>query len=254
MALRFLSAACTHVGNVRKLNEDAYCEHAAAGVWCVADGMGGYDAGEVAANMVADAVSESLQRVQLEPDLNGRVAVVKQAIQSVNTRLTVERTQSPDSGMMGCTVVALIAEGQECACVWAGDSRFYLLRDAGLYQLSTDHSVVQELLDTGMIQPEEVDSHPRRHVITRAVGANAVLELDYIALDLLPGDVLLLCSDGLHSELSPERIMSILSAPQDCHTKATRLVESVLSGNANDNVTVTVIAVESVAKGMLLRE
>lgn len=244
MALRFLSAACTHVGNVRKLNEDAYCEHAAAGVWCVADGMGGYDAGEVAANMVADAVSESLQRVQLEPDLNGRVAVVKHAIQSVNARLTVERTQSPDSGMMGCTVVALIADGQECACVWAGDSRLYLLRDAGLYQLSTDHSVVQELLDKGMIQPEEAESHPRRHVITRAVGANAELELDYIALDLLPGDVLLLCSDGLHSEISPERIMSILSAPQDCHTKATRLVESVLSGNANDNVTVTVVAVE----------
>lgn len=244
MSLRFDSAVCSHVGNVRTLNEDAFCEHADDGVWCVADGMGGYDAGEVASNMVVSAVSDVVRNAAAVSDLNQKVSLIRDAILGVNTQLTVERTQSPDSGMMGCTVLALITREHECACVWAGDSRLYLLRDNGLYQLSTDHSVVQELLASGVISPEETDSHPQRHVITRAVGAHVKLELDYLAFDLMPRDVLLLCSDGLHSEISADQIMSILSLAEDSHTKATRLVETVLSGPGKDNVTVTVIAVE----------
>ena len=244
MSLQFDSAACSHVGNVRKLNEDAFCDHAADGVWCVADGMGGYDAGEVASNMVVTAVSAAVTSAVAAADLNQKVSLIREAIQGVNTQLTVERTQSPDSGMMGCTVLALITRDLECACVWAGDSRLYLLRDNGLYQLSTDHSVVQELLDSGVISSEEMDSHPQRHVITRAVGAHVTLELDYLAFDLMSQDVLLLCSDGLHSEISADQIMAILASDQDSHSKATRLVESVLSGPGKDNVTVTVIAVE----------
>ncbi|RLU03240.1 MAG: serine/threonine-protein phosphatase [Ketobacter sp.] len=243
MSFRFDSAACSHAGNVRKLNEDAFCEHAASGVWCVADGMGGYDAGEVASNMVVSAVSDAVRNVASASDLNAKVSLIRDAIQRVNTQLTVERTQSPDSGMMGCTVLALITREQECACVWAGDSRLYLFRDNGLYQLSTDHSVVQELLDSGVISVEEVEYHPQRHVITRAVGAHVQLELDYLAFDLMPQDVLLLCSDGLHSEITADQIMAILSSTEDSHNKATRLVESVLSGPGKDNVTVNVITV-----------
>ena len=232
------------MGNVRELNEDAYCDHAAEGVWCLADGMGGYEAGEVASNMVVTAVSDAVEQAASTTNLNKKVAFVTAAIQSANTCLTQERTMAPNSGVMGCTVLALVTANTECACVWAGDSRLYLLRERGLYQLSKDHSVVQELLDKGMIAADELETHPQRHVITRAVGADADLELDFLALDLLPDDVLMLCSDGLYSEIGPDQIMSILSSAEDCDTKASRLLESVLSGAANDNVTVNVIEVQ----------
>lgn len=244
MSLRYQSAALSHVGNVRELNEDAFCDHTSNGVWCIADGMGGYDAGEVAAAMVTDAVTQAASTLEDNPSLQQKVDAVTSAIQSVNNQLTIERTLSSDSPMMGCTVIAVVAQKQECACVWAGDSRLYLLRDNGLYQLSKDHSVVQELLDNGVIADEDLSTHPQRHVITRAVGADAQLELDYLAIDLLPADVLLLCSDGLYSELKPDQIMSVLSAPVECEAKASRLIEAVLSGSANDNVTVNIIEVE----------
>lgn len=244
MSLRYKSAAQSHVGNVRKLNEDAFCDHSEQGIWCIADGMGGYDAGEVAAAMVVNAVTRVAAGASDSLSLQQKVNSVSDAIYGVNTQLTEERTLSADSPMMGCTVVALMTRDRECACVWAGDSRLYLYRDNGLYQISKDHSVVQDLLDSGIIVTEEADSHPQRHVITRAVGADALLELDYAALDLLPQDVLLLCSDGLHSELLPDQIMSVLAAPVACDVKAARLIETVLAGNAHDNVTVNVIAVE----------
>ena len=244
MSFHYQSAVRSHVGNVRELNEDAYCDHAEQGIWCIADGMGGYEAGEVASNMVVNAVSDAVDKVVAATDLDQKVAGLTAAIQSANTCLTQERTLAPDSGVMGCTVLAVVISGAECACVWAGDSRLYLLRENGLYQLSKDHSVVQELLDKGLIAADERETHPQRHVITRAVGANPELELDFLALDLLPDDVLMLCSDGLYSEIGPDLIMSILSSTEDCDTKASRLLESVLSAAARDNVTVSVIEVE----------
>ncbi|AUM14337.1 PP2C family protein-serine/threonine phosphatase [Ketobacter alkanivorans] len=244
MNLRYQSAALSHVGNVRELNEDAFCDDTGSGVWCVADGMGGYDAGEVASAMVVNAVTQAASTLNDTPTLQQKVEAISNAIQSVNDQLTQERTLTADSSMMGCTVIALMTQEQEGACVWAGDSRLYLLRDNGLYQLSKDHSVVQELLDKGVIADQDIGTHPQRHVITRAVGADVSLELDYLAIDLLPEDVLLLCSDGLYSELQPDQIMSVLSAPVECEEKASRLIEAVLSGNASDNVTVNVIAVE----------
>ncbi|HAG95852.1 MAG: protein phosphatase [Pseudomonadales bacterium] len=249
MVLRFRSAARSHAGNVRELNEDAFCEHVEQGVWCVADGMGGHEAGEVAAQLVVEMIGQAVQGITAQADvkpaaLKDKVSCVRSAIHDANTRLTQEHTLVAGSAMMGCTVLALITGDQECACVWAGDSRLYLLREHGLYQLSKDHSVVQELLDKGLIGQEETLSHPQRHVITRAVGANPRLELDYLALDLVPNDVLLLCSDGLYSEIGPDQILSILTAADDCDTGASRLLEAVLSGPAKDNVTVNVIAVE----------
>ncbi|MCP5017093.1 MAG: serine/threonine-protein phosphatase [Ketobacter sp.] len=244
MNLRYQSAALSHVGNVRELNEDAFCDDTGSGVWCVADGMGGYDAGEVASAMVVNAVTQAASTLNDTPTLQQKVEAISNAIQSVNDQLTQERTLTADSSMMGCTVIALMTQEQEGVCVWAGDSRLYLLRDNGLYQLSKDHSVVQELLDKGVIADQDIGTHPQRHVITRAVGADVSLELDYLAIDLLPEDVLLLCSDGLYSELQPDQIMSVLSAPVECEEKASRLIEAVLSGNASDNVTVNVIAVE----------
>jgi serine/threonine protein phosphatase PrpC len=244
MMIRYQSAACSHTGNVRELNEDAFCSHPDAGIWCVADGMGGYEAGEVAAAMVVNAVSHTVAFAGDTNSLQEKVARVQDAVLSVNTELTGHSGEAAAS-MMGCTVVAVMAEGRECACLWAGDSRLYLLRDGGLYQLSKDHSVVQELLDSGIIDAEQSANHPDRNVITRAVGVDSNLELDYLTFDLADGDVLLLCSDGLHSELSAEAILAVLSAAQGSDQQANQLVATVLDGPARDNVTVGIIEVMS---------
>lgn len=241
MPLAFRSASATHAGHVRALNEDAVCDNPAQGIWCVADGMGGHEAGEVAAAMVVEALTS----LQLHDDLQCRIDRVATVIQQVNQRLTREMTITRDDQVMGCTVVALIVQGDECACLWAGDSRLYLYRDRCLYQMSRDHSLVEEMIEQGVLAPEDAATHPQRHVITRAVGVDEDLQLEQISFQLKPQDVLLLCSDGLHGELHPDTIMSILARDMDSQVMAQELIQQTLAGAARDNVTVSVITVQT---------
>lgn len=241
MPLAFRSACATHTGHVRALNEDAVCDNPAQGIWCVADGMGGHEAGEVASAMVVAA----LAHLQLHDDLPARIDRVATALQQVNIRLTREMTITHDDQVMGSTVVALIVDGDECACLWAGDSRLYLYRDQCLYQMSRDHSLVEEMIEQGMLAPDEASTHPQRHVITRAVGVDEELQLEQISFQLQPQDVLLLCSDGLHGELHPDTIMAILARDMDSQVMAQELIQQTLAGAARDNVTVSVITVQA---------
>lgn len=233
------SACASHPGHVRTLNEDACYDNPAQGIWCVADGMGGHDAGEVASAMVVQA----LARLSPCTDLQEHVDQVAATLEQVNHRLTTEMTLSHEDQVMGCTVVALIIKDDECRCLWAGDSRLYLYRDHRLYQMSRDHSLVEELIAQGLLLPEEAASHPQRHVITRAVGAGEHLQLEQISFQLQPQDVLLLCSDGLHGELHPDAIMAILARHTDIQVMARELIQQTLAGPARDNITVSVIAV-----------
>ena len=241
MTLSYRSAFATHTGHVRELNEDACCDNPDHGIWCVADGMGGHDAGEVAAAMVVNALDE----LRPHDDLAARIDLVTTALQQVNHRLTAEMTITHDDQVMGCTVVALVIEGDECACLWAGDSRLYLYRDHCLYQMSRDHSLVEEMIEQGLLQPEDAASHPQRHVITRAVGVDEELQLEQISFQLQARDVLLLCSDGLHSELHPDAIMAILEQDMDTQVMAQELIQQTLAGPARDNITVSIIAVHA---------
>lgn len=240
MSLALESASATHTGHVRTLNEDAFCDNRAQGIWCVADGMGGYEAGEVASAMLVDAI----RQLAAPATLQGAIVALQDAILRVNYRLIAELTMSGASQVMGSTVVALAIVDNECACLWAGDSRLYLYRAECLYQMSRDHSVVEELIGQGVLQPEDAAGHPQRHVITRAVGVDEALELEHISFSLQPEDVLLLCSDGLYGELHPDTIMTILAQTTDSHTKASELIRQTLAGAARDNVTVSVISVQ----------
>ena len=240
MALAYRSASASHAGHVRTLNEDAFCARPEQGIWCIADGMGGHEAGEVASAMVADAVAG----ITAQADLQTTVNAIQAAVLRVNIQLTEELTLGLQNQVMGSTVVAVAIAGDECACLWAGDSRLYLYRDGCLYQMSRDHSVVEELIEQGVIEAEEAASHPQRHVITRAVGADPELELDMISFTLQAGDVLLLCSDGLYGELDPDHIMDILAQDHESAWKAHQLIDQVLAGQARDNVTVSVIALQ----------
>lgn len=236
MSLFIQSSTVSHVGNIRELNEDAYYVSEAEGVWCLADGMGGYEAGEVASAMVVDAVAAACGAQSIEANLQS----IDSAMQQVN--LHMQRSDgSEQSSIMGSTVLVVLAMDNQCACLWAGDSRLYLYRDHLLYQMSKDHSLVQELADQGIIKEEEMQHHPKSHVITRAVGAHPELELERIYFDLLPSDQLLMCSDGLYNELSLEDIIQVLGSDQSVNEKAQSLLNQVLIGQAKDNVTVTVI-------------
>ena len=241
MTLAFRSACATHTGHVRSLNEDAFCELPEHGLWCVADGMGGHDAGEVASAMVVEALS------QLHPqdDMANRIDLVSSALQHINYRLTAEVTMTSPDQVMGCTVVVALIHEDECACLWAGDSRLYLYRGDCLYQMSRDHSVVEELIEQGVLQPEDAATHPQRHVITRAVGVDEDLQLEQISFQLQEQDVLLLCSDGLYGELQPDSIMAILAQDMDSQVMAQELIQQTLAGEARDNVTVSVITVQA---------
>ena len=196
----FSSAAATHVGRVRTSNQDAFVEASGAGLWAVADGMGGYRDGDVAARMVCDALSA------LDPALGFEDAVdaVREAMSGVNARLYAASIRPVNPIMSGSTVAILLARRTSVAALWAGDSRVYRLRQHKLVQVTTDHTWASEL----NLQPamDEAD-----HAITRAVGGEATLLLDVRRDRALIGDRYLLCSDGLTRELGAAQIASILS-------------------------------------------
>jgi serine/threonine-protein phosphatase Stp1 len=235
---RFRSWAVTHPGARRKHNEDAYVDRPDLGIWAVADGAGGHAAGEVASGMIAEAL-EAIPTGLSAPEL---LAQVRLAIEHTHIALREEaRRRGPDV-LVASTVVVMLARGDHFACLWAGDSRAYLLRHGMLRQITRDHSLVQELLEAGAIGPDEVMNHPRGNVITRAVGA----ELDEFLLDkvsdrLLSGDRFLLCSDGLCKTLPESEMASLLAAIDGTPPQA--VIDAALALDASDNVTAVMVAV-----------
>ncbi len=235
--LRWSSAALTHVGMVRKLNEDAYLTRPNLGLWVVADGMGGHAAGEVASGIIVD----TLGRMTAATDWQTFVAETQQSLREANRRIRQESAQHYQHRTIGSTAVALIVHGHQGACLWVGDSRLYRLRDRSLRQLSRDHSHVQDLVDQGLLTPEQANAHPLSNVITRALGSEESPNIDMRHFALLPGDVYLLCSDGLSKTLSDAEIAGMLASSQNSQVIAQALIHSALVRQADDNVTVVVV-------------
>ena len=235
--VRLRSWAMSHPGPKRKHNEDAYVDRPDLGVWAVADGAGGHDAGEVASGMIR----ESLEAIPVGLSASELLAEVRGRIEATHDWLRQEAARRGPDVVIASTVVVMLARGDHFACLWAGDSRAYLLRDGVLQQVSHDHSLVQELVDAGAIRPEEAESHPRANVITRAVGA----DLDDFALDKVSGrlqfgDRFLLCSDGLSKTLQEAQIAGLLGA-HDGVPPPQSLIAAALAMNASDNVTVVMV-------------
>jgi type VI secretion system protein ImpM len=227
--LHMESAGSTHPGKVRSENQDAYVALPEWGLWAVADGMGGHEAGHVASQMVRDA----LAGIGPQASLASGVSAVKAALAGVNDYLHSMSLRRVNPVVSGTTVVVLLTQGATGICLWAGDSRLYRLREDTLEQISVDHSEEEE--GTGD------DGMPRRaNVITRAVGGRDDLELDQMSFDIRLGDRMLLCSDGLYRELSQEQIAELLRSG-DAISAVETLKTHVLRGEAADNVTVVVI-------------
>jgi protein phosphatase/serine/threonine-protein phosphatase Stp1 len=231
--VRFRSWAVSHPGAVRTHNEDNYVDRPDIGLWAVADGAGGHDAGEVASQMIAETLS-SLPAGLSAAEL---LAQVRLRITATHQWLRDEAAKRGPRSVIASTLVVLLARDGHFACLWAGDSRIYLLRDGRLAQVTRDHSLVQELVDAGTITAKEAEGHPRANVITRAVGADCdPLELEKISGRLIVGDRFLLCSDGLNKTISDAELGGLLGGdgPQSA---SDRLIAEALSRRATDNVT-----------------
>jgi serine/threonine protein phosphatase PrpC len=232
------AGAATDVGRVRTNNQDQML--VTAELFAVADGMGGHAAGEVASLTAVEALKAAYQ---VKGGTDGLVAAAEHA----NRSIWQQAQGDPELHGMGTTLVAvaLVNEDDEdrLAIVNVGDSRVYLLRQGELEQLTTDHSLVQELVDDGQLTEVEATVHPQRHVLTRALGVDSEVKVDVLELLPMKGDRLLLCSDGLPRELSDIQVASILRRLADPNDAARELVSAAKNRGGNDNITVVIIDV-----------
>ncbi len=228
------SAARSHPGLRRALNEDRVVDSPADGFWAVADGMGGHVGGEQA----AERLRAALAAVRHDGHGYARLSRVVREVERVNAELWTAGGAAPGAAG-GATVVALLVHEEHYACLWAGDSRAYLLRGGRLKRLTRDHTVVQDLVDAGALNPRAVREHPLGHVVTRAVGAGEKLELERRFGPVRSGDRFLLCSDGLTACLEDPEIAARLAA-DDPHAIADALLADTLARGAPDNVSVIV--------------
>jgi serine/threonine-protein phosphatase Stp1 len=235
-SLHWVSASATHVGKVRKLNEDALLEHPQIGLWAVADGVGGASAGDWASAFTV----QSLGRSSKPDTVAGFVAEISERLGAVNGTLR-QQAKAVARQAIATTVVVLQFFDEKFACAWAGDSRLYLLRGGRLRQVNRDHSEVQEMVDRGILNSSEARKHPRGNVVTRAVGAYETLDLDLAQDRLLADDTFLLCSDGLTKTAEDNEIAAVLS--QSTEKAAGALIDLALDRGAPDNVTVVVVKV-----------
>jgi serine/threonine protein phosphatase Stp1 len=224
--------AASHAGAVRAVNQDAWLCRPDIGLFAVADGVGGN--GGVASRKVVAALD--LISASLPPE--SRITAVRTSLQRAHQALL--RDGAAAAGALASTVVVLMLHEDHFACLWAGDSRAYLLRSGELCRLTSDHSVVQDLIDAGMITEAEARLDPRRHVITRAVGAGEPqLPIQKTVGQIIRRDRFLLCSDGLYKMLEPQELVDMLSGPGDV---ARVLLDAALARQARDNVTVVFAA------------
>jgi serine/threonine protein phosphatase PrpC len=231
----FDSGSATHEGRVRSLNEDRVLVEPAAGLWLVADGMGGHNAGDVASSEIVSQMatigvpsSASDQHARFVD----RLTRANEALQAYSER--------HHGATVGSTVAALLIHDGQYRCLWLGDSRIYLARRGSIKQLSRDHSEVQELLDKGILTPDEARSFAGRNVITRAVGVQSEIEIDLVYGTVEPGDCYLLCSDGLTAHCTDADILEAVSGRR-AQSACDLLVEWTLERGATDNVSVVAV-------------
>jgi len=235
------SCALSDVGKVRKINEDAFLERSDIGLWVVADGMGGHHAGDVASQTAIVSLNDiAFPDGGVYKDLPTLITEVVDRLQYANDKLVaMAHDLSPDA-VIGSTVVAMLAVGDQCAAVWSGDSRLYQFRAGVLCQLTRDHSLVNEMIRNGQGSREELANSQISNVVTQALGAEAELNVETVLFTAQKNDLYLLCSDGLTAEVSESEICCLL-AGTEFNDIPRLLIDSALSRMARDNITVVVV-------------
>lgn len=220
----------TDIGLVRLTNQDNFYVDK-SGKWAVvADGMGGHNGGEIASSMTVEEIKKSMsQGIGL-----------KESITNANTLVYKEATENPELLGMGTTVVLCEMLRDRVNIAHVGDSRAYLFHDGKLEQLTKDHSIVQQLIDSGTITEEQAKYHPQRNLITRAVGTEKTIVVDYTSVDISKGDSILICSDGLSSYVDENEILDVLKTGKSSET-VVGLIDAAKQNGGKDNITVVLI-------------
>jgi serine/threonine protein phosphatase PrpC len=230
--------AMTDMGRMRKNNEDRYL--IAGRLAAVADGMGGHRAGEVASAIAMEELA-TLEHAGPWPTPAEAGEALRAAFLAANRRIREVAAKDSEFEGMGTTLVALLEDGDSVHLANVGDSRAYLLRNGELSQVTVDHTLVQELIDEGRLRPDEAERHPQRSIITRALGVESDVEVDLFTYKLLPGDRLLLCSDGLSGVVDEQRIRNVMLREPEPQRAAEKLVAMANEGGGPDNITVVVL-------------
>ncbi len=252
--IRYLAAAQTDVGQRRRENEDSFCIAAELGLYVVADGMGGHAAGEVASRLAVRTIREWIGKyAQGEATLaaadapqsgSKEAAWLVSSIQHANRAIfDLAAARSEYSGM-GTTIVAALTHDRFITLAYVGDSRIYRVRGGKIVQVSRDHSVVQQHLDQGILSAEEAHRAQYRHMITRALGLKEHVQVDLTQIPVSPGDVLLLCSDGLSDLVKDDEIRTVITSnATDLEKSCRTLIERANSKGGDDNVTTLLVRV-----------
>ncbi len=235
--LTWHSSSISHIGCVRSNNEDAYLDAREQGLWAVADGMGGYAAGDQASQTVV----ENLLEFSRLDDLPSNIDDLEDRVLNAN-RDCLKRAGGKK--MMGSTVAILFAYDPFCFFIWVGDSRIYRLRNGQLTRVSEDHSLVQEMHALGEITLDEADVHPSSNIITRAIGVrkNVFVDVEYATVE--PGDRFMLCSDGLYKDIRDDEICEMMNTETPVEQVTQNMLETALERGGGDNITIIVVQAE----------
>lgn len=238
--MSFECVSRTHVGLRRKVNEDSVLVRTERGLWAVADGMGGHEAGDVASAMV----TEALRALPIVYGLDDLVEAAIDSLRHVNHELIkLAHSEDDRSRTIGTTVVGLAIAGENFRCFWAGDSRAYRIRHGQIRRLSRDHSLVQDLVDAGMLNSADAEKHESANVITRAVGVSEDLQVDSSTGESASGDIFVLASDGVTRVVDDEELLEELTAAP-LEAAADKVVELVLARGAPDNLSMVIVRVQ----------
>jgi protein phosphatase len=243
--LRLRACGLSDVGRVRAHNEDSFDIDPDRGVYVVADGMGGHRHGEVASRIAVEAVSRWMSSeedlAKLDQSLPAHVGALKAAIESAQA--AVQEAVEEDAALvgMGTTVVAMIFHGESAGVAHVGDSRAYRLRDGAFERLTKDHTWVGEQVGAGLLSEEQAKVHPLRNVVTRALGGRGDVSVEMSEISVLPGDLYLLCSDGLTTMLEDDQIEQHLVNADSIEDVCRNLISDSNSGGGLDNITVVLV-------------
>ncbi|MBB6675526.1 Stp1/IreP family PP2C-type Ser/Thr phosphatase [Cohnella nanjingensis] len=243
--MRLRTALRSHIGRVRQVNEDrAWIGTVSGGLTAaaVADGMGGHNAGDVASTIAIDSLSQSLSLWDAALSAEASEGKLRELVLKANTAVFEAAESHAQYHNMGTTVIIALIDEKDGLIGHIGDSRVYRVRGGAIEQLTEDHTLVNELAKSGQLSPEEAANHPRRNVLMRALGTDRDVAVDVLRIEMLPGDRLLLCSDGLSNLVERETILDTLTATDiDLDEAADRLIALALAAGGYDNVTVALI-------------
>ena len=237
-------AARTDIGKYRTLNEDLYFVDEDNGLFVVADGVGGHDAGDVASRIAVSVFQEWAEAVEsLDASPREKLTTLQELAKKANHRVYANSLTRDSSSGMGTTLIGGFITPSELIYTHVGDSRIYILRDGVLNQITTDHSLVQTLVDSGRLSPQEARVHPRRNIIDRAIGFEPTSDPDCEICPLNPDDTVLACTDGLHDMIVDDaEIAEIISSASDLDAASQGLIDRALEYGGKDNVTLILAA------------